>query len=564
MARMWAWIWERLFLRLQIFVGLIGVLCVVLGVTQWSSDQQKQSLDDLSEATMKKLSLIEKANGLVYAVVMESRGIYIADTPDKLEKFSKGLEKHLVTLNETVATWKSYVGEADAKDFEALQKNTAAFVKLRTELVAEGRTKGAAGARAVGDNDANRAVRTAFNKSLELLAANYQQRLAALKAESETKQVMAKLFDGTILGLIIVMTVGGWLWLARYMTRPFTAISSSLHRINAGETDFTVADQQRVDEVGVIARAIEDFRVGLIDRTEIHQREAQEARAKAERQQRLESAIAGFESAATTRVGVLTATSSELHVAAASLSTGAEETARQAEIVTEASDEMNANIDTLAKAGSQLVGAIGEIAGGMTRASEVSERASNLSAETASKFSELATAVSAIGHVVDLINSIAAQTNLLALNATIEAARAGDAGKGFAVVASEVKQLAGQTTKATADIAENVARVQSVTGESISAVQNIGTTIEEMRRIAMEVSSAVEQQRVATQDIAENVSSAATGTQQVSDNITGVAQAADETGVASMKVLQSAGKLSEEAGGIRQEIEGFLATIRAA
>ncbi len=59
-----------------------------------------------------------------------------------------------------------------------------------------------------------------------------------------------------------------------------------------------------------------------------------------------------------------------------------------------------------------------------------------------------------VGQVAEQIEAIAKQTNMLALNATIEAARAGDAGRGFAVVAGEVKQLSGQISTATKEIAE--------------------------------------------------------------------------------------------------------------
>ena len=180
------------------------------------------------------------------------------------------------------------------------------------------------------------------------------------------------------------------------------------------------------------------------------------------------------------------------------------------------------------------------------------------------KVQGLADAAQKIGEVVSLINDIAAQTNLLALNATIEAARAGEAGKGFAVVAAEVKSLANQTAKATEEIGTQVAGIQGATKDSVEAIKSIGKTIGEVNEIATTIASAVEEQSAATQEIARNVQQAAKGTQEVSSNIAGVTQAAGETGTAATQVLGASGDLAKQSEALREQVDRFLAKIRAA
>src|SRR5207244_13491360 len=97
---------------------------------------------------------------------------------------------------------------------------------------------------------------------------------------------------------------------------------------------------------------------------------------------------------------------------------------------------------------------------------------------------ELGHAATRIGEVVGLIQAIAGQTNLLALNATIEAARAGDSGQGFAVVAAEVKSLAGQTAKATEEIADQIGSIQSAAADALQAIEQVEALIRAIPSVA--------------------------------------------------------------------------------
>lgn len=96
--------------------------------------------------------------------------------------------------------------------------------------------------------------------------------------------------------------------------------------------------------------------------------------------------------------------------------------------------------------------------------------------ETAEIIGQLDQHTKEIGNVTEIITAIAQQTNLLALNASIEAARAGEHGRGFSVVAEEVRKLANETSASAEHITQLIAETQRESKQAVRAAEN-GTAV---------------------------------------------------------------------------------------
>ena len=226
--------------------------------------------------------------------------------------------------------------------------------------------------------------------------------------------------------------------------------------------------------------------------------------------------------------------------------------------VAAASTQTSMNVQSVAAAAEELSATVREIAEQISRSNTTVRDAVGQVTKADATALSLDEATQKIGQIVEVIQTIASQINLLALNATIESARAGEAGKGFAVVAGEVKTLATQTSRATDEIASNIASIQSVSQEVIASLQAIKGAIARVDEISAAISAAVEEQNATTNEIASNMGTAATGTSQINDEINQVSVATAESSDSAAQVLEAAKMLSQEAESLSKEVHTFL------
>jgi methyl-accepting chemotaxis protein len=359
------------------------------------------------------------------------------------------------------------------------------------------------------------------------------------------------------LPLVVLTAIG-----VRRSLRPLASVVLALTELAQGDLDVEVAHTDRVDEIGAIARALEVFR-DAARRARAHQADEQR-RLLARRAAAITDAAQEFERNAASALAATGTTIEALRGDAAAMQRAAEATRSSAATASDAADAAKSSVQSAAAAAEEMTTSVGEIGRQVASSSQISARAVAEIADTDHRVRDLSGAADKIGEVVTLIRAIAAQTNLLALNATIEAARAGDAGRGFAIVAAEVKSLAGQTAKATEDIAAQVEHIQDATRSSASAIAGLTRTITSIDGIAAAINTAAARQGSATTMITGDVARTVAESEKVRQAIAQVGGTAAETASASTVVAHAASTMATELDRLNQDIKTFLDRMRAA
>ncbi len=356
-------------------------------------------------------------------------------------------------------------------------------------------------------------------------------------------------------GLAVLLAALAGLYLAsrRLVQRPMAAMLESVDNLGLGDYETPVRGQNRNDEMGALAVALEGFRHKLADgirleRVAEDQRqmtEAERTKAEGERasslalQQRVVASLADalsqlsqgnltyrlsgdfpgeyakLKSDFNSAIASLEETIVTLSRSADTIGTGSHEISDSASELSQRTERQAASLEETAAALDELTAQINASA---DNARQAAVSVSTADADTAKSGEIVRKAISAmngieqssheVNRIIGVIDEIAFQTNLLALNAGVEAARAGEAGKGFAVVAQEVRELAQRSATAAKEIktlintsTSQVNEGVDLVGQTGSALESIAAQVRQINVTIQEISSSAADQSVGLKEI---------------------------------------------------------------
>ena len=320
----------------------------------------------------------------------------------------------------------------------------------------------------------------------------------------------------------------------------------------------------RRDEFGSMAKNISDADEKLHIARQSEAQRMENAQNEIKKKEVLEKLISEFEARSGTILTSVDNAADVMFETFENMTSLAEEVKTRATSVAHASSETSENVQMVASATEEMSSSVQEIST-QTQIFTDTMVSSVVQMQKADQTSVLLnSATTKIDEITGVIQSIAGQINMLALNATIESARAGEAGRGFAVVANEVKQLAGQTEKATIEISEHIQNIKDASSQVIDTIGQIKATIESVDGISGSISSAVEEQSAVTREIAQNMANASSGTSTIDAHINEVSQFSADVAQAATQTGQSAHNMVDQTRILGNEINKFLQAVRAA
>jgi methyl-accepting chemotaxis protein len=400
-------------------------------------------------------------------------------------------------------------------------------------------------------------------------------------------------------GLIVLGAVLAGLYFAVrfFVQKPLAGLVRDVATLSNGVYTQPVAGQERSDETGSVAKALEGFRHQLADTKRLEaeansQRqmsEAERSRSEADRaeagalQREIVTRLADGLSQLSTgnlayrlagefpgeyaklktdfnsAIASLEETIQTVNASVGNIGNGTSEISNGASDLSHRTEQQAASLEETAAALDQLTSQVNSSAENARVAAKSVETASSDAEKSGEVVQKAIAAMHGIeqsslevSRIIGVIDEIAFQTNLLALNAGVEAARAGEAGKGFAVVAQEVRELAQRSANAAKEIKTLINTSEVQVREGVDLVGKAGGALEKIAEQVMQINGLIRQ-------ISGSASEQAVGLKEINSAVNQMDQVTQQNAAMVEETTAASMALNEEA----QVLKSLVARFRA-
>jgi methyl-accepting chemotaxis protein len=220
--------------KLYVIFALLAAVTLVLAAQATINARNHAAMTDEFGAAFRAAHNFEEINGLIYAIGMESRGIYLSADIDEAKPFAESMLKYDDRLSEAMKRWQQAVAPEDLDRYRDFATRMQKYHEFRRELVRRALEISPAAGREFGFNSSSRMVSDTFHNDMGVLARIYSQRAEGIYEDiARSTKFMAWLTPALALCALVLVAIGIFLiW--RAVARPLAAITQVTEKVAQG------------------------------------------------------------------------------------------------------------------------------------------------------------------------------------------------------------------------------------------------------------------------------------------------------------------------------------------